>query len=125
MPAGGFYLPPTVFTNVSDDAVISKEEIFGPVVNIYSFDTEEEVIGRANDATYGLAAGMWTQNAARAHRVSAQLKAGVVWINTYDLFAPNAPFGGYKQSGYGRDNSFEAIEAVTEVKSIWMHIRNK
>jgi acyl-CoA reductase-like NAD-dependent aldehyde dehydrogenase len=125
VPAGGFYLPPTLFTNVSDDAVITKEEIFGPVVNVYPFDTEEEVIQRANNTTYGLAAGMWTQNVARAHRVSAQLKAGVVWINTYDLFAPNAPFGGYKQSGYGRDNSFEAIEAVTEVKSVWMPIRNR
>lgn len=123
VPEGGFYLPPTVFTEVADDARISQEEIFGPVVNIYSFETEEELIKRANNTTYGLAAGIWTTNLARAHRVAAKIEAGVVWVNTYDFFAPNAPFGGYKQSGYGRDNSYEAIEAVTEVKSIWVPTR--
>jgi acyl-CoA reductase-like NAD-dependent aldehyde dehydrogenase len=120
VPAGGYYLPPTIFKDVADDARITREEIFGPVVNVYRFETEEELVARANDTTYGLAAGLWTQNVARAHRVSAQLKAGVVWVNTYDLFSPNAPFGGYKQSGYGRDNSEAVIEAVTELKSIWI-----
>ncbi|MCC6146660.1 MAG: aldehyde dehydrogenase family protein [Anaerolineaceae bacterium] len=123
VPAGGFYLPPTIFTNVADDARISKEEIFGPVVNVYSFETEEELVRRANNTTYGLAAGIWTTNLARAHRVASKIEAGVVWVNTYDFFAPNAPFGGYKQSGYGRDNSFEAIESVTEVKTIWVPTR--
>jgi len=120
VPAGGYYLPPTIFTDVAEDARISREEIFGPVVNVYRFDTEDELVARANDTTYGLAAGIWTQDVARAHRVSAQLKAGVVWVNTYDLFSANVPFGGYKQSGYGRDNSEAVLEAVTEIKSVWI-----
>ncbi len=120
VPAGGYYLPPTIFTGVADEARLSQEEIFGPVVNIYRFDTEAEFVARSNNTTYGLAAGLWTRDLARAHRVSAQLKAGVVWINTWDLFSPNAPFGGYKQSGYGRDNSDAVMEAVTELKSVWI-----
>jgi len=123
VPAGGFYLPPTIFTEVNDDACISREEIFGPVVNVYPFDSEEELLRRANATTYGLAAAIWTRDLARAHRVAAKIEAGVVWVNTYDLFAANAPFGGFKQSGYGRDNSLEAIQAVTEVKSIWIPIK--
>ena len=117
---GAYYLPPTIFTEVADDARISKEEIFGPVVTVYRFDLEDEVVRRANDTTYGLASGLWTQNLPRAHRVAAQLKAGVVWINTYDLFSANTPFGGYKQSGYGRDNGEAVLDAVTEIKSVWI-----
>ncbi|NPV55091.1 MAG: aldehyde dehydrogenase family protein [Anaerolineae bacterium] len=120
VPEGGYYLPPTIFTNVADDAKISKEEIFGPVVNVYAFDTEEELVQRANATTYGLAAGLWTTNAARVHRVAHQIKAGVVWVNTYDMFSANVPFGGFKQSGYGRDNSKTVIDAVTEVKAVWV-----
>jgi acyl-CoA reductase-like NAD-dependent aldehyde dehydrogenase len=120
VPDGGYYLPPTIFAEVADDARLSRDEIFGPVVSVYRFDTEEELVTRANNTTYGLAAGLWTRDLARAHRVSARLKAGVVWINTYDLFSPNAPFGGYKQSGYGRDNSEAVLEAVTELKSVWI-----
>lgn len=123
VPNGGFYLQPTIFTDVSDNAKISKEEIFGPVVNVYAFDTEEELIRRANDTKYGLAAGVWTTDLARGHRVAHKIQAGVVWINTYDMFSPNVPFGGFKQSGYGRDNSKAVIEAVTEVKSIWASTR--
>jgi acyl-CoA reductase-like NAD-dependent aldehyde dehydrogenase len=120
VPAGGYYLPPTIFVDVADQARITQEEIFGPVVNIYRFSTEEELVARANNTTYGLAAGLWTQDIARAHRVAAKIKAGVVWVNTYDMFAPNAPFGGFKQSGYGRDNSEAVMEAVTELKSVWV-----
>lgn len=124
VPEGGLYLPPTIFTNVSDDARISKEEIFGPVVNVYTFDTEEELIRRANNTKYGLAAGVWTTNLARGHRVAQQLDAGVVWLNTYDMFSPNVPFGGFKESGYGRDNSHLVLEAVTETKSVWVSTKS-
>jgi acyl-CoA reductase-like NAD-dependent aldehyde dehydrogenase len=120
VPAGGYYLPPTIFADVADDSRLSREEIFGPVVNVYRFDGEEELVARANNTTYGLAAGLWTRDLALAHRVSARLKAGVVWVNTYDLFSPNAPFGGYKESGYGRDNGQAVMEAVTELKSVWI-----
>jgi len=100
--------------------VISREEIFGPVLPVYAFETEEEVIARANDTEYGLAAGVWTKDLGRAHRVAAGIKSGVVWVNTYDLFDPAAPFGGFKGSGYGRDNEREVLEAYTEVKSVWI-----
>lgn len=122
VPEGGFYLPPTIFTEVADDAVIVKEEIFGPVLTVQRFETEKEFITRANDTVYGLASGVWTQNLARAHRVAGKLQTGVVWVNTYDMFSGNAPFGGFKQSGYGRDNGFEAIQAVTETKAVWMPV---
>ena len=121
LPEGGFYIAPTVFTDVADDAVISREEIFGPVVCLYPFKTEEEVIRRANDTRYGLAAAVWTENLGRATRVSAALESGVVWVNTYDRFSSNVPFGGFKESGYGRDNGTAAIEAVTELKSVWIN----
>lgn len=121
LPKGGFYIAPTVFIDAADDAVITKEEIFGPVVCLYPFKTEEEVIERANDTLYGLAAAVWTENLSKATRVSASLEAGVVWVNTYDMFSSNVPFGGFKQSGYGRDNGTAVIEAVTELKSVWIN----
>lgn len=116
----GFYLSPTIFTDMTDDTKIACEEIFGPVLPIFSFATEAEVVARANDSFYGLAAGVWTRDTGRALRVSDALKAGVVWVNTYGMFDAAAPFGGYNGSGYGRDNGREVIDAFTEVKAVWI-----
>jgi acyl-CoA reductase-like NAD-dependent aldehyde dehydrogenase len=121
VPAGGFYIAPTVFAGIGDESILTRDEIFGPVVCVYPFKSEEEVVARANATHYGLAAGVWTTDIARATRVSSALEAGVVWINTYDKFSPNIPFGGFKESGYGRDNGTACIEAVTELKSVWVN----
>ena len=118
--AQGYFVSPTIFTGVADEMIIACEEIFGPVLTIFPFKSEAEVITRANNTPYGLAAGLWTRDVARAHRVAAQLKTGVVWVNTYNLFDPAAPFGGFKGSGFGRDNGREVIEAYTEVKAVWV-----
>ena len=116
----GYFIAPTIFTGVKDEMTIACEEIFGPVLTIFSFEEEGEVIARANNTPYGLAAGVWTQNLARAHRVAAALKSGVVWVNTYNMFDSAAPFGGFKGSGFGRDNGREVIDAYTEVKAVWI-----
>ncbi len=120
--AGGYFLQPTIFSQVSDNAVIASEEIFGPVLSMLRFEDEAEVIARANASRYGLAAGVWTNNLSRAHRMAAQLKAGVVWINTYDWFDPAVPFGGMGESGYGRELGKQVMEMYTELKSVWIKV---
>lgn len=116
----GFYIEPTVFADVTDHMRIAREEIFGPVMCVLNFKEEDEVIERANDTEFGLSAGVFTKDLTRAHRVIADLEAGSCWINTYNLAPVEAPFGGVKQSGVGRENSKAAIEHYTQLKSVYV-----
>ncbi len=119
----GFFLEPTLFVTENTRQAIVQEEIFGPVGAIIPFDTEEEAIELANDSRYGLAGGIFTRDLARAHRVAAEVHTGTLWINTYNVFDAASPFGGYKESGFGREMGEEAIELYTEVKSVWVSTR--
>jgi phenylacetaldehyde dehydrogenase len=116
----GYFVQPTVFTDVKNNMKIMQEEIFGPVVAISPFTDIEEVVETGNDTTYGLAAGVWTRDISKAHRAAAALKAGTVWINCYNVFDAASPFGGYKQSGYGREMGHHALELYTQTKSVWV-----
>ena len=116
--ASGAYLQPTVFTDCTDEMTIVREEIFGPVMSILTYDDEDEVIRRANDTNYGLAAGVLTENLSRAHRVIHQLQAGICWINTWGESPAEMPVGGYKQSGVGRENGLMTLQNYTRVKSV-------
>lgn len=116
----GYFVEPTVFTEVEDEMSITKEEIFGPVVVAMPYEDIDEMIKRANDSLYGLAAGLWTENIRNAHYVANRLKAGTVWVNCYNLTDPATPFGGYKQSGFGREMGSYALDNYTEVKSVWI-----
>ncbi len=121
--SGGYYIAPTVFNEVAHEMSISKQEIFGPVLSVIGFDTEDEALRIANDTDFGLAAGVWTQNLSRAHRVAKKLRAGSVWVNYWDGGDMTAPFGGFKQSGNGRDKSLHAFEKYTELKSTWINLK--
>ncbi|XP_056379145.1 aldehyde dehydrogenase 1A1 [Hyla sarda] len=121
----GFYIQPTVFSNVKDDMRIAKEEIFGPVQQIMSFKTIDEVIKRANNTTYGLAAGVFTKDLDKAITVSSALQAGTVWVNCYITMSPQGPFGGFKMSGNGREMGEYGLHAYTEVKTVTMKISKK
>ena len=116
----GFYLEPTVFADVTDDMTIAREEIFGPVMAVLDFEHEEEVVTRANETEFGLSAGVFTRDLTRAHRVVAGLEAGSCWINAYNLAPVEAPFGGVKLSGVGRENSKAAVEHYSQVKSVYV-----
>ncbi|XP_020375589.1 aldehyde dehydrogenase, mitochondrial-like [Rhincodon typus] len=121
----GFFIQPTVFGDVKDDMIIAREEIFGPVMQILKFKTMEEVIERANDSVYGLAAAVFTNDINKANYVSQGLRAGTIWINCYDVFGAQAPFGGYKASGNGRELGEYGLEAYTEVKTVTVKVLQK
>lgn len=118
----GLFIEPTLFAGATNDMQISREEIFGPVLPIIPFQTEDEAIRIANDTPYGLASGIQTGNLGRALRLADKIKAGTVWINTWHRYHPNAPFGGYKMSGYGREQGAEALESYTQYKSVWANL---
>jgi len=118
----GLFFLPTIFDRVTNDMYLAREEVFGPVLGVLKFHEEEELIELANDTPYGLAAGIWTNDIKRAHRVARELQAGTVWINMYRAISYASPFGGYKQSGYGREMGLEAVREFTQVKSVWVDL---
>jgi phenylacetaldehyde dehydrogenase len=114
----GYFVEPTVLVNTKDNMRVVQEEIFGPVVTAIPFDNPEELLPRANDTAYGLAAGIWTKDISKAHRLAAALRAGTVWINCYNIFDAALPFGGYKQSGWGREMGKDALQLYTQTKAV-------
>ncbi len=121
----GYFFQPTIFSEVNNKMRVAQEEIFGPVVSVIPFKDEDELIKQANDTIFGLSAGIWTRDIVRAHRFAKEIKAGVVWINTFNMFNAASPFGGYKQSGYGREMGKHALELYTQVKSVWVDLSGK
>jgi aldehyde dehydrogenase (NAD+) len=118
----GYFVQPTVFADVRPEMTIAREEIFGPVLASIEFADIDDAIARANDTPYGLAAGVWTRDIKKAHYIARKLQAGTVWINTYNVYDTAAPFGGYKQSGFGREMSAHALEHYTQIKSVWVDL---
>jgi phenylacetaldehyde dehydrogenase len=120
----GYFVAPTLFADVNPDHTIVREEVFGPVVVAMKFRDEDEVIAAANSSRYGLAGGVWTRDVSTAHRVSAAFRSGTVWINCYQVFDPAMPFGGYKESGWGREMGHEVLHDFTELKTVCINIAN-
>ena len=121
----GYFFSPTILANVAPDSFIAQNEVFGPVLSVIPFEDEEEAIAIANGTPFGLAAGVWTLDIRRAHRVARQLQAGTVWINMYRAMAFNSPFGGYKSSGIGRQNGIEAMDQYLQTKSVWCELSDE
>jgi len=119
----GYFHQPTIFTGVDNRMAIAREEIFGPVMSVIAFDTEEEAVGIANDTEFGLSAGVWTRDLSRGHRLAQAIRAGTVWVNTYQRVHPSVPYGGVKQSGFGRNLGAACLEHLTQTKSVWLKIR--
>jgi aldehyde dehydrogenase (NAD+) len=118
----GYFVKPTIFTGVKNDMKIAREEIFGPVVSVLPFKDENDAVLQGNDTLYGLAAGVWTRDVSKAHRVARAIRAGTVWVNCYNVFDATAPFGGYKESGFGRELGKYALDLYTQVKSVWLRV---
>jgi acyl-CoA reductase-like NAD-dependent aldehyde dehydrogenase len=118
----GYFVKPTVFTGVRNDMRIAREEIFGPVVSVIPFKDEHDAVLQGNDTLYGLAAGVWTRDVGKAHRVARAIRAGTVWVNCYNVIDAVSPFGGYKESGYGRELGRYAVDLYTQVKSVWLKL---
>jgi aldehyde dehydrogenase (NAD+) len=114
----GYYVEPTLFDRVKDDMEIAKDEIFGPVMSVLTFKDTDEIVARANNTFYGLAAAVWTREIAKAHYLAKKIKAGTIWINCYDVFDAAQPFGGFKMSGQGRELGEEGLKAYTETKTV-------
>ena len=121
----GYFFQPTIFSDVNNQMRVAQEEIFGPVVSVITFRDEDDLIKQANDTIYGLSAGIWTRDITRAHRFAKEIKAGVIWINTFNMFNAASPFGGFKQSGYGREMGKHALEMYTHVKSVWVDLSGR
>jgi acyl-CoA reductase-like NAD-dependent aldehyde dehydrogenase len=121
----GYFFQPTIFSEVKNSMRVAQEEIFGPVSSVITFDNDDDLLRQANETMYGLSAGIWTSNITRAHRFAKAVKAGVVWINTFNMMNAASPFGGYKQSGYGREMGKHALELYTQVKSVWVDLSGK
>jgi acyl-CoA reductase-like NAD-dependent aldehyde dehydrogenase len=121
----GYFFTPTIFDDVKNSMRVAQEEIFGPVVSVITFRDEDDLIKQANDTIYGLSAGIWTRDITRAHRFAREIKAGVIWINTFNMFNAASPFGGYKQSGYGREMGRHALDLYTQVKSVWVDLSDR
>jgi betaine-aldehyde dehydrogenase len=122
--SNGFFVEPTIFADCKDDSDHVIDEIFGPVMSVLSFDNEAEVIKRANDTKFGLAAGIFTKDINRAHRVINQLEAGICWINSWGDSPAEMPVGGYKESGIGRENGPETLKSYTQIKSVFVRLDN-
>ena len=115
IPNKGYFIKPTIFTDVAQSSRIVQEEIFGPVLSIQTFRTPEEAIEKANNTPYGLSGGVWTDKGAKVFKVTGKLKAGVIWANTYNKFDPTSPFGGYKESGMGREGGLHGLHAYVKL----------
>ena len=120
--AKGYFVKPTIYTDVKNEMRIAREEIFGPVAVLIPFKDENDAVLQGNDTTYGLGAGVWTQDVGRAHKVARALKAGSVWVNCYGIIDPISPFGGYKESGFGRELGRHSIDLYTQIKSVYVKL---